>query len=358
MSEDPAIMHRAKSLITGGRTALLLALALALGACAKIKPDDPQATATTRSETKRHHKACASSVAYARLKGILFDRAIAQHDGDRSNLDTLADYSFARMEDPVVTGWDPALDITRCRGRFILQMPPGAERGFGGAQQLQEVLDYTAQSAADGSGFVYQMNGAETIVTKLAAFNLTSRAYRPSPAIDEGEAEAELPALPEIAQADVRAPLPQAQAQAALAAWPRAVPPARPSTFASGQARTEVAPEPNETLPVGGSNASGEATIRAFYDALHAGDGEAASAQIVPEKQASPAFAPHAISRFYGRLPEPIRLTRIEALASGAYRVSYRYSAGRSRCDGNAVVSLTRRNGRALIRSIRALSGC
>lgn len=98
--------------------------------------------------------------------------------------------------------------------------------------------------------------------------------------------------------------------------------------------------------------------VRAFYGALGRGDGEAASALVVAEKRSSRAFSPQAISRFYGGLPEPLRLTAVAPLEGGSYRVGYRYSAGRSRCDGAAVVSLASRGGRGLIRSIRALNGC
>lgn len=98
--------------------------------------------------------------------------------------------------------------------------------------------------------------------------------------------------------------------------------------------------------------------VRALYGALGRGDGEEASALVVAEKRGSRAFSPQAISRFYGRLPEPLRLTALTPLGRGAYCVGYRYSAGQSRCDGEAVVSLTSRDGRDLIRSIRALNGC
>lgn len=97
-----------------------------------MKQSDPRDVGKTRAETKRQQSACASPAAYDRLKNLLFDQAIGAHDGDRTNLDTLADYSVARMEKPVVKGWDPALDITRCEGRFVLEIPPGAERAFGG----------------------------------------------------------------------------------------------------------------------------------------------------------------------------------------------------------------------------------
>ncbi len=98
--------------------------------------------------------------------------------------------------------------------------------------------------------------------------------------------------------------------------------------------------------------------MRTFYRALGAGDGELASAQVVPEKRQSQAYSPAAIARFYGRMPQPLQLTGVTPLAGGSYSVSYRYSTGRARCNGRAVVRVTNRNGRPFIRAIQALSGC
>ena len=187
---------------TGATRAGVIATVLcaATGGCGKLKQNDPQEASTQRVETKRQQAACGSST--AALKGILFDKAIGQRNGDRSALDTLADYSFVRMEEPVVTGWDPALDVTRCKGRLILEIPAGARQAFDGEQHLRADVDYTAQAAADGSGFVYQLTGATTIISELAAFNLNSRAFRPSPAIDEREGEEGPGAVPVAATGD------------------------------------------------------------------------------------------------------------------------------------------------------------
>lgn len=348
---------RAATNLTAGGT-ILLVLAIALGGCGKTKQTDPRQAGDTRAQAKRQQAACASSAA-DRLKGLLFDQAIAAHQGDRSNLDILADYSVARLEGPVVKGWDPALDIIRCKGRFILEIPPGAERAFAGERRLQADIDYTAQAAADGNGFVYEQKGAEPVVARLASFDLTGAAYRPPPAIDEQHAGPEVATPTAVARADMPAPLPPAP--------PTRPPPlarqtpalsARTQTYASGAAPEPGVPDPSGPSADSSAGESGEATVRAFYAALGAGNGTTASAQIVPEKRSGRTFSPEAISRFYGRLPEPIRLTGIVPLARGGYRVSYRYSAGRSRCNGSAIVSLTNRDGRDLIRSIRALSGC
>src|SRR5207237_5229052 len=80
--------------------------------------------------------------------------------------------SLVRIEQPRVVSRDETLDVTVCSGRFILEIPPGAERAFGGEHQLAADIEYAAQAAADGSGLVYQIKGAEPIIYKLAAFDL------------------------------------------------------------------------------------------------------------------------------------------------------------------------------------------
>jgi len=343
---------------------LVLLVSVAIGGCDRFKPDDPARAGKARAEVKRQQAACGSASAGDRLKNSIFDEAIARRHGSGANLDVLADYSVARLQDPVVKGWDRSLDITRCRGRFILEVPPGAERGFGGQRELQTDIDYTAQASADGAGFVYQQKGAEAIVARVAAFNLGTGAYRPPPAIDEPQAPTELAEQTTVAEPQAPPAAPSPPAMRAAASPPRQVPPQRPVPAAPTRSASRVreadrtSAEPTPPVPSPAGTDRGEATVRAFYNALGAGNGAAASSQVIPEKRSSGAFSPGAMSRFYGRLPEPIRLTGIVPLAGGGYRVRYRYSAGRSRCNGSAVVRLTNRGGRNLIRSIQSLSGC
>jgi hypothetical protein len=315
--------------VQAGIMAAAVLTALGASGCGKLKPNDPRADSSAKAQSRRQQAACASPTATDRLKGFLFDAAVAQHDGDRANLDTLADYSLVRLEEPVVTGWESSLDITKCRARLIVSLPPGAERGFGGEHQLRADIAYTAQASADGTGYVYRAEGTDAMIARLAAFNLKSRAYQPPPAIDPTGREVNDDPGPQIATASGPAVAP--------------------------------APTPGQSLPSSDARlatASGEGAVRAFYGALGAGDGAAASALIIPEKRIRGAFTPAAMSRFYGRLPDPLRLTEIAPAGPGAFRVRYHYSAGRSQCDGRAIVAVTQRDGRALIRSIRALSGC
>ncbi len=327
-----------------------LTLAIALAGCGKLEQNNPQKGVEARAVAKRQQASCASSIAYDRLKSRLFDQALAGYRGDRANLDTLADYSTVRMEGPVVESRDDALDITRCKGRFILDVPPGAERGFGGERRLAADIRYTAQGAADGSGLVYQLIGAEPLVARLAAFDVTGGAFRPPPAIDTGRTDTEVAAVPEPVREAAPEPAP-AERTAAVEKRAEPLPPRRPPPV---RERQEVGDRPADVAERG----SGEATVRAFYGALRSGDGESAAAQIVPEKRGGGSYSPGAMTRFYGRLPEPIQLTEVTPMSGGAYRVRYRYSAGRSRCNGSAVVRLADRGGRELIRSIQATSGC
>lgn len=369
-----------KSTKAGG---IALVLAIAAGGCSKMEQNAPRKNVKTQAQAKRQKMTCGSAAAYDRLKALLFDQAAGERRGNPNNLDTLADYSFVRMEEPVVKSWDPALDITSCRGRLVLEIPRGAEQAFAGERHLQADVDYTAQAAADGNGFVYQLKGAEPITDKLATFNLTNMAYRPSPAIDD---QPEEPVLSEQARSvgdglpppplSPRRSLPtqteELRSTARKGAPPQAA--AERSMSDGADAASSVLTRQQGLLPKSVARPEGaapknspqiasaaqpaEARVRAFYDALAKGDGSTASAQVIPEKQSSRAFSPEAISRFYGRLPEPIRLTGLTRVEGGDYRVSYRYSAGQSHCDGSAVVSVTRRGNRDYIRSIRALSGC
>jgi hypothetical protein len=162
----------------------LIVAATAMGAGCDLTPTaDKEAAAREEAQSralqKRMQAACSSPATYDRLKQIAFDDAIRMGNADPENLDTLAAHSLVRVEDPVVVSRDEALDVTLCKGRFILELPPGAERGFGGERRLVANVEYSAQQAADGSGLVYQIKGGEPIVNRLAAFDLRGQPYRP-----------------------------------------------------------------------------------------------------------------------------------------------------------------------------------
>lgn len=328
-------------------------IGFALTACGKMRDAKPAETAQSHAEAKLHKDACGSNSAYDHIKRVIFDEARAQQGSYPTNLDTLESFSFVRMDEPVVEGWDPALDITRCNGRFILDVPPGSEQGLGGEGHLTANIAYTAQGAADASGLVYVVRGAEPIVSRLATFHLPDATYRPLPALDPETATTE------VARADNRPlaaarPIAQPEKDGSgimpdetrreRSVSPALQPPAIPSATAARETR--------------GTGEAGAETVRNFYDALGTGNGEVASAQVIPAKRSSHAYSADAISRFYGRLAEPLRLTSVRALPDGAYHVTYRYSGAGVRCNGSATVRLTSGSDRPLIQSIAAENGC
>ena len=224
---------------------------------------------------------------------------------------------------------------------------------------MQADIVYTAQPSADGGGLVYQQRGAEPIIAKLAAFRVSAVAYRPPPAIDQGRPASGSLEQASIPEARVPQPVPSTPPQRLVrkvSERPKQI--LRPGS----PAPTRIAKAPSPVLtprrPLAQSARGGEATLRAFYGALGSGNGAAASSQVIPEKRSSGPYSATAMSRFYGRLPDPIRLTSVAPVGDSRYRVTYRYSAGRSHCNGTAVVRLTNRGGRDLISSIQSLSGC
>lgn len=214
---------------------LLAGLPLALAACGSTKPKDGVEESRAQREralAQRLKAACSSQATYDRLKQVAFDEAIQIRNADPVNLDTLSTHSLVRVENPIVKSRDETLDVTVCSGRFILQIPPGAERAFDGKRQLVADIEYAAQAAADGSGLVYQIKGAEPIIYRLATFDLRSEAYRPAAAPTvAAAAEASTaargvsPAPPLAAPALPPAPAPMPSGAPAVAAAPPAASP-------------------------------------------------------------------------------------------------------------------------------------
>jgi len=176
-------------LLAAGASALL-------SGCDWMKKKDPPAqkskTELAAEQRERIRKACASDATYDRLKELVFDEAARIRNSDPRNLDPLAAAAVVRMEEPVVKSRDEELNVTVCSGRFILELPPGAENAFDGKRRLDAEVEYAAQAAVDGSGLVYQMDGAEPIIYRLATFGMPGA---PMPKIAQVE-PVPIPALP------------------------------------------------------------------------------------------------------------------------------------------------------------------
>ncbi|HZG46950.1 MAG TPA: hypothetical protein VEZ41_11900, partial [Allosphingosinicella sp.] len=192
-------------------------------------------------------RACASAETYDRLKELAFDEAARIRGDGAPQLDTLSDAAVVRMENPVVGERDAELGVTTCSGRFILELPPGSENAFDGERRLTADVEYAAQTAADGSGLVYQMEGAEPIIYRLATIGGLARAAKtpappPMPTAAPPTRTAAAPEPAPAPPAEQPAPPPRRTAEAA----PRpTAPPVRPTTPAASPAAP--APSPAST---------------------------------------------------------------------------------------------------------------
>lgn len=198
-------------------------------------------------------RACASAETYDRLKELAFDEAARIRGDGAAQLDAISDAAVVRMENPLVGERDAELGVTTCSGRFILELPPGTENAFDGERRLTADVEYAAQTAADGSGLVYQMEGAEPIIYRLATVGGLARAdnkrapaptpTQPAPretataAPPAASVKAEASEPRRTAQAPTRAPAPPVQTPTPVAERPAASAGARPS-FNCGSARS------------------------------------------------------------------------------------------------------------------------
>lgn len=191
-------------------------------------------------DDKRDRTLCASSATYSRLKEVAFEEAFRIRNADPADLDRLAASSVVRMENPVVKSRDDGSGVVVCSGRFVLELPPGAERAFEGQRRLTADIEYAAQAAADGSGMVFQMNGAEPLIYRLASFGLPSGQMQAPAANDEVE----------FAEATPPPPVP-AQEEEEGSEEPRATPTPRPTpsprATAEPEARPTARPSPRPT---------------------------------------------------------------------------------------------------------------
>jgi hypothetical protein len=281
--------------------------------------------ARERARTKRWQDACASSVTYDRLKQVVFDEAMRIRNADPANLDKLATYSVVRMERPIVKSRDETLDITVCSGRFILELPPGAERGFAGQRRLTADIEYAARAAADGSGLVYQMKGAEPIIYNLAAFDLKVQPKGPA------TAAAQLAARRQETPAPTEAP-----SQGADSPMPQPSHPVRTGLSSPSEAQ----PPPNQPQPKAARTVYGRPSFNCRY-------AHTRSEQMVCESDRLSSLDRAMASLYYSALSDADERTR-----AALRRTRDRFLAYRERCSNEGCVAASYHERMAEIRDI------
>ena len=132
------------------------------------------------SEGRRDDRRCSSKRTYDAIELELFRQAAEARGTSRSAFDRIAAFATLRVEAPLLKDRDEELGSLRCSGRVALDLPPGTQV-VGGRRTLAANLEYTIQPAADGSGDVVMLDGAEAIVGPLATLARAGSAAASAP---------------------------------------------------------------------------------------------------------------------------------------------------------------------------------
>lgn len=148
-------------------SAIILAILVIFGLRNTGRVDEDAGNSVAASTKPAVERRCASQRTYDRIKTELFRRAAQTRGSDQQAFDRLSSYSVVRMERPLLTNVDPDLGTVRCSGVLSVDLPPGVQV-VGGRRTLSAEIDYVLQPAADGSGDVVILEGADPIVVPLA----------------------------------------------------------------------------------------------------------------------------------------------------------------------------------------------
>jgi len=300
------------------RIGMALAVLLVAGCGGGKEPLDSAEANGAGTGTASADRACASQETYDRLKELAFDEAARIRGGDAAELDRISDAAVVRMEDPVVRERDAELNVTTCAGRFVLELPPGAENAFDGQRRVSADVTYAAQTAADGSGLVYQLENAEPIIYRLATIGGVARA-------DAGQSVAiPTPSGPPGAPRQVVPPTETAQAT------PAAPPTTAPAPAPAPRTRTPAPPAP-KTQPEPQRPAA--ASARPSFNCRVA---RSRSERMVCGSGALAALDRRMSSMFYSALAGASPATRAELRRSRDRFLAFRERCGSEECVAQA----------------------
>jgi uncharacterized protein YecT (DUF1311 family) len=218
--------------ILAGLLALLLigffAYRLTRAGPAEDRLNEEAATSDNAAVAEGPAERCGTQRTYELVKQQLFRRAAQARGSDQAAFDRLAAYAVVRVDAPVLKRQDEELGTQICSGNVSIDLPPGVAV-VGGRRTLTAEMDYALQPAADGSGDVVTLSGADGIVVPLATLARTGTQPGLPQAVPPGQPlpDATAPGSPQPS-ATVPAPAPPAPPPAPAPA-PRAEPaPAAP----------------------------------------------------------------------------------------------------------------------------------
>lgn len=155
------------------RTGVLLATLAAalLTGCkrAETREDQRPVAAVKVASNVSQNDACSSAADGEQLKALLFQEAKQVRTGKPEMLDQLAGAVGVRVEELSFRNRDEALDATICKGRLVLDLPPGTKDPFNASRRLEAEIAFAVQGPARKDRPVYLIGGAEPIIYRLAA---------------------------------------------------------------------------------------------------------------------------------------------------------------------------------------------
>ena len=172
---------------------------------------------------------CGSQQTYDLIKRELFRRAAQVRGSDLAAFDRLSGYSTIRVTQPVLKRQDEGTGTLVCSGQVALDLPPGLGV-VGGRRTLNAEMDYSLTGAADRSGDVVTLAGADPIVVPLATLARTGaqpaeQETDAGAAIDSTDTEESVPAAPVPAPSVPVAPSPPQRPEDSSEAAPAPITP-------------------------------------------------------------------------------------------------------------------------------------
>jgi hypothetical protein len=133
---------------------------------------------------------------------------------------------------------------------------------------------------------------------------------------------------------------------------------AAPSTIAPVQPTPSV-PAAQTKSAESATSDPGADVVRGFYAALGRGDGAAAAAFVIPERQKG-GLGAQAMTDFFSSNFRPLQLIGVAPYGQNTYQATYIFqkTSKSVACANSVIVSVTQRNGQYLIQNIDARGGC
>ncbi|MBC7986855.1 MAG: hypothetical protein H7X93_09340 [Sphingomonadaceae bacterium] len=165
-------------LIAVGALILVVALVVFINPVGIIRAGQPEIVRGEPDDAARGQQLCGSQATVEAIKQVMFEAAIEDSEEFADALSRLEADSVARIEEPVLIRYDQELRRATCEGRIVIELPRGVESAFDDQRRLRATLEYVAQPAADGSGMVFRLDGADDAIAMLGEAELRPVRFR------------------------------------------------------------------------------------------------------------------------------------------------------------------------------------